>query len=104
MQALVTYPYRDRETGEVRYAGDSVELTAERFRELALGGYVDEMPEEQPTPAEPAPTAEEDALKAETPAPAEMTAAELRAAIEAKGGFAPRKATKAQLAEILGSL
>ena len=34
----------------------------------------------------------------------EPTCAELRAAIEAKGGFAPKKATKAQLAEILGTL
>lgn len=33
-----------------------------------------------------------------------MTAAEIRAEIEARGGFAPKKATKAQLAELLGSL
>ncbi len=103
MQALVTYPYRDRETGEVRYAGDPVELTAERFRELALAGYVDEMPEERPAPAAPAPVTEKGEPKAEA-APAEMTASELRAAIESKGGFAPKKATKAQLADILGSL
>lgn len=103
MQALVTYPYRDRETGEVRYAGDAVELTAERFRELALGGYVDEMPGEAPAQAVSTPAAEKDEPKAE-PAPVEMTAAELRSAIEAKGGYAPKKATKAQLAEILGSL
>ncbi len=103
MQALVTYPFRDRETGEVRYAGDPVELTAERFRELALGGYVDEMPGERPAPAAPTPAAEMDEPKAEA-APAEMTVSELRAAIEGKDGFAPKKATKAQLAEILGSL
>ena len=43
------------------------------------------------------------------PAPAappeqEMTVQQLRDAIEAKGGFAPKKANKAQLAELLGAL
>lgn len=33
-----------------------------------------------------------------------MTAAQLRAEIEARGGFAPKKATKAQLAELLEQL
>ena len=33
-----------------------------------------------------------------------MTVAELRAAIEAAGGFAPKKATKAQLTELYGAL
>ncbi len=100
MQALVTYPYRDRETGEVRYAGETVELSAGRFRELALKGYVDEVREEEAPAEAPEPAAEDEAPAA----PAEMTAADLRAAIESKGGFAPKKATKAQLAEILGSL
>mgnify|MGYP001154827472 CR=1 FL=1 len=40
MHALVTYPYRDRETLEVRYAGDSVDLTDERFAELEAAGFV----------------------------------------------------------------
>lgn len=100
MQALVTYPYRDRETGAVRYAGETVELSAERFRELALKGYVDEAREEEPSTEASKPVAEDEPPAA----PAEMTAADLRAAIESKGGFAPKKATKAQLAEILGTL
>ena len=33
-----------------------------------------------------------------------MTAAELRAVIESKGGFAPRKATKAELQAMLAAL
>lgn len=57
MHASVTYPYRDRDTFEIHYAGDSVELTAERFAEL-----------------------------------------------EAAGGFAPKKATKAQLVELYEAL
>ena len=112
MRATVTYPYRDRETLEVHRTGDEVELTAERFAELSAAGYVD-APEQAGGPAEPAP---EDAAQAEEPAqaeapaqaehepPQEMTAAQLRAEIEARGGFAPKKATKAQLAELLGSL
>ena len=132
MFATVTYPYRDRETYEIHRTGDTVELTPERFAELSASGYVDaaspidpmeradsvhEEPEGEgaeqaepdgPEPAdEPAPEQEE-ATKPE-PAPAaapaqEMTAQQLRDAIEAKGGFAPKKANKAQLAELLGAL
>ena len=118
MRATVTYPYRDRETLEVHRTGDEVELTAERFAELSAAGYVDapeqagepaepEEPEEAGEPAEPAP---EKAAQPEEPAhaehepPREMTAAQLRAEIEARGGFAPKKATKAQLAELLEQL
>lgn len=106
MIATVTYPYRDRETLEVHRTGDEVELTAERFAELSAAGYVDETARAE----EPAEPASEEAAKAEEPAqaehepPQEMTAAQLRAEIEARGGFAPKKATKAQLAEMLGSL
>lgn len=101
MRATVTYPYRDRETGEVHLVGEAVELTAERFGELSQRNFVGEC---QPVAgqAEPAPPAAA-AAKAEPAAP-EPTVAQLRAAIEAKGGFAPKKATKAQLASILGSL
>jgi hypothetical protein len=102
MRALVTYPYRDRETGDLRVVGDEVELTADRFRELSLGGFVGEPPADAPVPAakaEKAPAAE----KAQ-PAADGMTVAQLRAAVEAKGGFAPKKATRAQLISILGSL
>lgn len=119
MRATVTYPYRDRETLEVHRTGDEVELTAERFAELSAAGYVD-APEQaaepelapekaaQPEdPAEPAPdeTAQpEEPARAEHEPPREMTAAQLRAEIEARGGFAPKKATKAQLAELLEQL
>lgn len=120
MFAIVTYPYRDRETYEIHRTGDAVELTPERFAELSANGYVDaaspiepmepadgiaEEPEgegaEQAEAGAPEPAAE--------PAPAappeqEMTAQQLRDAIEAKGGFAPKKANKAQLAELLGAL
>jgi hypothetical protein len=103
MRALVTYPYRDRETGDLRVVGDEVELTADRFRELSLGGFVGEPPADVPdtpaTEAENVPAAE----KAQ-PATDGMTVAQLRAAVEAKGGFAPKKATRAQLISILGSL
>ena len=112
MRATVTYPYRDRETLEVHRTGDEVELTAERFAELSAAGYVDAA-EQAGEPAEPAP---DEAAQPEEPAepgghaqaehepPREMTAAQLRAEIEARGGFAPKKATKAQLAELLEQL
>lgn len=114
MRATVTYPYRDRETLEVHRTGDEVELTAERFAELSAAGYAD-APERAGEPAEPDP---EKAAQPEDPAepgpdgpaqaehepPREMTAAQLRSEIEARGGFAPKKATKAQLAELLEQL
>ncbi|WP_418243368.1 hypothetical protein [Ellagibacter isourolithinifaciens] len=114
MRATVTYPYRDRETLEVHRTGDEVELTAERFAELSAAGYVD-APEQAGEPAEPAPEkaaqpeepaepAPEEPARAEHEPPREMTAAQLRAEIEARGGFAPKKATKAQLAELLEQL
>lgn len=101
MLALVTYPYRDRVTGDLHVVGEEVDLTADRFRELSLGGFVGEPPADAPaSKAEAAPaTAEEAALATDG-----MTVAQLRAAIEARGGFAPKKATRAQLASILGSL
>ena len=132
MFASVTYPYRDRETYEIHRTGDTVELTPERFAELSANGYVDaaspidpmepadciaEEPEGEgaeqveagapESAADPAPD-QEGATKPE-PAPAappeqDMTVRQLRDAIEAKGGFAPKKANKAQLAELLGAL
>lgn len=106
MRATVTYPYRDRETLEVHRTGDEVELTAERFAELSAAGYVD-APEQAGEPEEPEDAktdeADEDAAK-EAKDVHEMTAAEIRAEIEARGGFAPKKATKAQLAELLEQL
>lgn len=97
MFATVTYPYRDRETYEIHRTGDTVELTPERFAELSANGYVDAASPIEPMEpaAEPAPAA---------PPEQEMTAQQLRDAIEAKGGFAPKKANKAQLAELLGAL
>lgn len=117
MIATVTYPYRDRETLEVHHTGDEVELTAERFAELSAGGYVDAPsqaePEEHEEPEEPEteepdeqqePETEEPDEPEESEQPQEMTAAQMRAEIESRGGFAPKKATKAQLAELLESL
>lgn len=103
MIATVTYPYRDRETLEVHHTGDEVELTAERFAELSAGGYVD-----APSKEEPEEPDEQQEHETEEPEESEqqqeMTAAQMRAEIESRGGFAPKKATKAQLAELLESL
>lgn len=118
MIALVTYPYRDRETLAVHYVGEEVELADERFAELSAGGFVDLPPAETEAAAEPV---EDDGAEGEDvvddepeqpvhekpvhekPAP-EMTVQQLRDAIESAGGFAPRKATKAELAAILETL
>ena len=106
MIATVTYPYRDRETLEVHHTGDEVELTAERFAELSAGGYVDAP--SQAEPEEPEEPDEQQEHETEEPEESEqqqeMTAAQMRAEIESRGGFAPKKATKAQLAELLESL
>ena len=108
MFATVTYPYRDRETYGIHRTGDAVELTPERFAELSAAGYVDAAeqaaePEPEKREEAEADEADEDAAK-EAKAVSEMTAAEMRAEIEANGGFAPKKATKAQLAELLEQL
>lgn len=117
MIALVTYPYRDRETLAVHYVGEEVELTDERFAELSAGGHVDLPPAETEADAEPVeePVEDDDAEDEdvvdnepeqpvhEKPAP-EMTVQQLRDAIEAANGFAPRKATKAELVAILETL
>ena len=113
MIALVTYPYRDRETLAVHYVGEEVELTDERFAELSAGGFVDLPPAETEAAAEPV---EDEADEGEDvvdnepeqpvrekPSP-EMTVQQLRDAIEAANGFAPRKATKAELTAILETL
>lgn len=101
MRAVVTYPYRDKDTGKVRYAGEAVELTSQRYAELSSKGYVGAAaPADATVKSEPEPGPKPEAELADD----DMTAAQLRAAIEAKGGFAPKKATKAQLASILGSL
>lgn len=108
MHALVTYPYRDRDTLEIHYAGDAVELTADRFTELEAAGYVDAAEEpiseavaEESTEAEPEEPTDEAVGE---PNPADMTVAELHAAIEAAGGFAPKKATKAELVKLYEAL
>lgn len=108
MHASVTYPYRDRDTLEIHYTGDSVELTADRFAELEAAGYVtaaeepiSEAATEEQTETEPEEPTDE---APEGPNPADMTVAELHAAIEAAGGFAPKKATKAQLVELYEAL
>lgn len=115
MHASVTYPYRDRDTLEIHYAGDAVELTADRFIELEAAGFVTaaeeptvEEPEEQTDaePEEPTDKAPEDQTNeaAGESNPAGMTVAELHAAIEAAGGFAPKKATKAELVKLYEAL
>lgn len=121
MIAFVTYPYRDRETLAVHYVGDEVELTGERFAELSAGGYVDLPPAEPEVSAEPAGddgAEDEDVVGSEPEQPMdnepeqsvhekpspEMTVQQLRDAIEAANGFAPRKATKAELVAILETL
>ena len=125
MFATVTYPYRDRETYEIHRTGDTVELTPDRFVELSASGYVDAaspidpmeradgVPEEpegegaeqaEADAPEPAPEQEEPEPTPAAPPAQEMTAQQLRDAIEEKGGFAPKKANKAQLAELLGAL
>lgn len=113
MNALVTYPYRDRETLAVHYVGEEVELADERFAELSAGGFVDLPPAGPAAAAEP--VEDDDAEDGdvvddepeqpvhEKPAP-EMTVQQLRDAIEAANGFAPRKATKAELTAILAAL
>ena len=108
MIALVTYPYRDRETLAVHYVGEEVELTDERFAELSAGGHVDLPPAETEAAAEP--VEDEDVVDNEPEQPVhekpspEMTVQQLRDAIEAANGFAPRKATKAELTAILETL
>nr|DAM43811.1 MAG TPA: dimeris T4 recombination endonuclease VII [Caudoviricetes sp.] len=113
MIALVTYPYRDRETLAVHLVGEEVELTEARFAELSALGHVDLPPAETEAAAEPV---EDEADEGEDvvdnepeqpvhekPSP-EMTVQQLRDAIEAANGFAPRKATKAELIAILETL
>lgn len=108
MIALVTYPYRDRETLAVHLVGEEVELTDERFAELSAGGYVDLPPAETEAAAERA--EDEDVVDDEPEQPVhekpspEMTVQQLRDAIETANGFAPRKATKAELIAILETL
>lgn len=108
MYATVVYPYRDRDTLEIHYTGDTVELAADRFTELEAAGYVDAAEEpiseavaEESTEAEPEEPTDEAVGE---PNPADMTVAELHAAIEAAGGFAPKKATKAELVKLFEAL
>ena len=113
MIALVTYPYRDRETLAVHLVGEEVELTEARFAELSALGHVDLPPAEPEVSAEPVEddgAEEEDVADNESEQPVrekpspEMTVQQLRDAIEAANGFAPRKATKAELIAILEKL
>lgn len=113
MIALVTYPYRDRETLAAHLVGEEVELTEARFAELSALGHVDLPPAEPEVSAEPVEddgAEEEDVADNESEQPVrekpspEMTVKQLRDAIEAANGFAPRKATKAELIAILETL
>ncbi|WP_270225466.1 hypothetical protein [Collinsella aerofaciens] len=93
--------------------GEEVELSEARFAELSALGHVDLPPAETEAAAEPV---EDEADEGEDvvddepeqpvrekPSP-EMTVQQLRDAIEAANGFAPRKATKAELVAILETL
>lgn len=113
MIALVTYPYRDRETLAVHLVGEEVELTEARFAELSALGHVDLPPAEPEVSAEPVEdeadegedVADDEPERAAHEKPAnDMTVQQLRDAIEAANGFAPRKATKAELIAILETL
>lgn len=116
MHATVVYPYRDRDTLDIHYTGDSVELAAERFVELEAAGFVTAADEviceaateeqteaESEEPTDKAPEDQTDEAVGESN-PAGMTVAELHAAIEAAGGFAPKKATKAELVKLYEAL
>lgn len=103
MIALVTYPYRDRETLAVHLVGEEVELTDARFAELSAGGYVDLPPVEPEASAEPAEDKTDEDATPGQPAK-EMTVRQLREAIKAADGYAPPKATKAELTAILEKL
>ena len=99
MHASVTYPYRDRDTLEIHYAGDTVELAADRFTELEAAGYVDAA--EEPISEAVA----EESTEAESEEPTDEAVGEPNpAGIEAAGGFAPKKATKAELVKLYEAL
>ena len=110
MIALVTYPYRDRETLAVHLVGEEVELTEARFAELSAGGHVDLPPADGEAGEEPVggDDAEHEGGEDAAPAPEQpandMTVQQLRKAIKAADGYAPPKATKAELIAILEKL
>lgn len=88
MKAAVVVSYTDRITGDVHFAGSSVELTAERARELSDGGFVKV---DGPIP---------DESQGESQDVGAMTMAELRDYIEEHGSKAPAGAKKADLLRI----
>ena len=123
MHAQVLRPYRDRETMAVHYAGEVVELSHSRYLELQGGDFVEaaELSADEPAVEEPCaapatagsegPCDELTAADGEAaPADADgkgigdMTVKELQAAISAAGGFAPKKANKAELVELYRAL
>lgn len=99
MKARVIRAYRDRVDGSVHCPNTRVELSEERLRELAGRGFV-EAEGAEPADGAGAPGAEEGAA----PDLGAMTAAQLRDLIAERGGTAPRRATKAQLLQIAGTL
>jgi len=105
MRAKVKEAYTDRETGEVRYKGDEVELTAARLAELAARGFVEALEGEGAAepPAAEGPEAAGEGRSAD-PDLASMTNAQLREYIEERGEEAPRKANKAALLMIAEAL
>lgn len=99
MKAKVTRAYTDRLDGSVHYPNTTVELSADRLSELAGKGFVEAASGGDGGGGEPP---EEGA--ADAPDLGAMTSAQLRDLIAERGGTAPKRATKAQLLEIAGSL
>lgn len=103
MLAKVNAIFLDAQANRMRREGEVIEVTAERF--AALNGSIPGIVSEVGAGAYPAP-AEAEPARADAPAPAleEMTCAQLRDLIESKGGQAPAKAKRAELAEIAAAL
>ena len=112
MEAIVRKPYTDRLLGTVHMAGDSVDLSNERFAELKAKGFVTEPPKDRPAAAAEAAAPAEPEEAASAPVgdrlPAGdielMTVQELVSYIGRMGGTAPSKAKKAELVEIAKGL
>lgn len=106
MLAKVNQIFLDAQANRLRRAGEVMEVSAERFAELngSIPGVVSEAGDT--AQAEPAPAAEPKPAEAGDAGAAidEMTCAQLRELIESKGGQAPAKAKRAELAEIAAAL
>lgn len=106
MLAKVNQIFLDAQANRLRRAGEVMEVSAERFAELngSIPGVVSEAG--GAAQAVQAPAGKPAPAKAEAAGAAidEMTCAQLRELIESKGGQAPAKAKRAELAEIAAAL